>query len=615
MGPSPKNLRYGARELRAVAAGTSHTEGTLALRFRRHKERKRFLMKADTGLDPQNYPSMAAAQAPSRLSVWLVRLIPPALVFLSAFCLMVVELVAPRLVARHLGSSIYTWTSVIAVVLGGLGLGNYIGGWLADRFRPRWLLPLLFFVSSVLVLSTIWLSEILGSADQLPWLPVDHWPYRVLLVIFAVFFAPAAALGTISPVVATMALEQSRRIGITIGNIYAWGNIGAIVGTLMAGFVLIAELGCKAVLSLVAAVLALVGAALAAQGLFQSIWAGVCLAILFLALAPSHMEWAARAAARLYLRPHPDEYFYYDESQYYTIKVGPDETGVLRELVLDHLVHGYVHPDNPLHLEYEYELSYVEVLRRAGALPSDWPTERHRQTSDDEGEMPKFPLEKIPPKPIRTFFIGGGSYTFPRLVEALFPKAEVIVAEIDPAVTRAAHEALFLPTTTAIRTIWGDARITVRHLLGEIEAGRRPPFNFVFGDAFHDFSVPWHLTTWEFNEQIRRMMTPEGVYMINIIDSFDSAKFLGAYVQTARRTFPHVTVLSTSPVANRPERDTFVIVMSSRKIDWENPPLSVVYRLTDDEVEEAVRKAAGIVLTDDFAPVDNLLAPIASSRR
>ncbi len=32
--------------------------------------------------------------------------------------------------------------------------------------------------------------------------------------------------------------------------------------------------------------------------------------------------------------------------------------------------------------------------------------------------------------------------------------------------------------------------------------------------------MPWHLTTREFNEKLKKMLTPDGVYMINIIDVY-----------------------------------------------------------------------------------------------
>ena len=73
-----------------------------------------------------------------------------------------------------------------------------------------------------------------------------------------------------------------------------------------------------------------------------------------------------------------------------------------------------------------------------------------------------------------------------------------------------------LPENTPIQTYWGDARQFV-----ELHQDTKK-YDLVFGDAFNDFSVPWHLTTREFNEKIKKMLTPNGVYMINIIDVYES---------------------------------------------------------------------------------------------
>jgi predicted membrane-bound spermidine synthase len=69
----------------------------------------------------------------SLISPWSASLI----VFLSSGAIMVLELVAGRLMAPVLGVSLYTWTSIIGVILAGISLGNYIGGMLADRFASR----------------------------------------------------------------------------------------------------------------------------------------------------------------------------------------------------------------------------------------------------------------------------------------------------------------------------------------------------------------------------------------------------------------------------------------------------------------------------------------------
>ena len=60
--------------------------------------------------------------------------LPVLIVFVSNVCIMVLELVAGRIIAPYVGVSLYTWTSVIGVVLAGISLGNYLGGRLADRW-------------------------------------------------------------------------------------------------------------------------------------------------------------------------------------------------------------------------------------------------------------------------------------------------------------------------------------------------------------------------------------------------------------------------------------------------------------------------------------------------
>src|SRR5262249_55938037 len=75
--------------------------------------------------------------------------------------------------------------------------------------------------------------------------PLDWWQ-RVLLVTTIVFLLPSIAMGTVSPVVAKLAVERVRKSDLTgraIGQVYAWGMVGSILGTFLAGFVLIDLIG------------------------------------------------------------------------------------------------------------------------------------------------------------------------------------------------------------------------------------------------------------------------------------------------------------------------------------------------------------------------------------
>ena len=184
------------------------------------------------------------------------------IVFVSSVCVMVLELTASRLIAKHVGSSLYTWTSVIGVVLAGITIGNFLGGWIADRMDREKVLGRLFLLASIASLSVLWLDQLAAGRTR----PDDvDWPMWVFLTVAEMFFLPALALGTISPVVASIALDRSEYTGSTVGNVYAWGAFGSIVGTFLTGFWLIDVFGTRMIIGGTAALLALLGVAVSSK--------------------------------------------------------------------------------------------------------------------------------------------------------------------------------------------------------------------------------------------------------------------------------------------------------------------------------------------------------------
>lgn len=192
-----------------------------------------------------------------------------AIVFIASVGTMVLELTASRLIAAYLGNSLYTWTSVIGVVLAGISIGNYLGGWLADRHAPAKILPWLFLAAGISTFSVLLLNHIAaGSARPAGF----HWPAWVMLIVAGVLLLPALWLGTISPVTASLALQRTERTGATVGSMYAWGALGSIVGTFLAGFWLIGEFGSRQVVCLTAAALVVMAAIVASgQKLFRTV--------------------------------------------------------------------------------------------------------------------------------------------------------------------------------------------------------------------------------------------------------------------------------------------------------------------------------------------------------
>jgi MFS family permease len=156
------------------------------------------------------------------------------LVFTSSAAILILELVAERIIAPQVGVSLYTWTGIIGVVLAGMSIGYFLGGKVADRWPSRRLLGAVFFAGGVLSMGILAGADWQGfAAPALPLIP------RLLLIMTGLFFAPAAVLGMVSPLVAKLALREVGSAGRTIGGIYAAGTAGSIAGTVLTGFVFV----------------------------------------------------------------------------------------------------------------------------------------------------------------------------------------------------------------------------------------------------------------------------------------------------------------------------------------------------------------------------------------
>jgi spermidine synthase/Flp pilus assembly protein TadD len=500
---------------------------------------------------------------------------------------MMLELVAGRMVSRNLGASLYTWTSVIGVVLAGIAAGNYAGGLLADRRKAAPSLSALFVLASLASVLVCAVERHVGEWAFLWMLP---WPARVALHVTIVFLPPSLLLGTIGPVATKMALDRGAETGRTIGGVYAWGVAGSLAGTFAAGFWLIAALGTAAVVWAVAAALAAAGLLLCAASFAARAWIALLVPLAAAGLAP--WDWAEAMGARLSLRePANPQLIYSDESQYSHIRVyRVSESPDVRNLHLDKLLHSSVVMGSPDELRYGYGRIYASITTElAGARDS-----------------------------LATLTIGGGGYMVPRWIGSHWPKGRTDVVEIDPAVTRAAVLALGLPAEPAFGIWHEDGRAYVRRL-AEARRGPEPPpsYDFIYLDAVNDYSVPYQLTTREFALDVRELLSADGAFLMNLIDAYDPGLFLGAVILTLQSVFPEVEVFAEgAPPASQPTaRNTYVVAAAQRPFDAAKIAATYDRRiglqcLSAGEKAALMGRRGARPLTDDWSPVENLLAPV-----
>jgi spermidine synthase len=529
-------------------------------------------------------------------------------VFIASFCTLVIELVAGRMMAPYVGVSLYTWTSIIGVVLAGISIGAYLGGRMADRYPRSSTLGWLLFLSGLGAFSISPLTNLIGGAQFHTSLMT-----RILLITTLIFFIPSCLLGMISPVVVKLTLNNLEKTGNVVGKIYAFSTLGSILGTFATGFYLISWMGTRYILLTMGIILIL--SAFIFGGFFSSKKTFVlCFLFLFLsALLPfvglhvyatthpeefsfptSPIESIKKMFSYAFKFPLEEETYFFKESDYYTIKLKKSIRGnngnPLESLVLDHLVHSYTDLQDPLYLEYEYIRMYEEIV--------GWQAKKRES--------------------LKVLFLGGGGYTFPRFIERKYPRAVIQVVEIDPEITRVVKKYLGVSDPTQIRSFNEDGRWFV------MNCKEKGTYDLIFGDAFNDLSIPYHLTTKEFAMQLRSLLKPDGLLLANVIDSFKKGAFMPSYIRTLEEVFGkrNVHLMTLSSDYEKIGISTCVVVASAKTLDMDDFVRTVKERggemtshvMPQDQLQEYLKERPSIVLTDDYVPVDNLIAPIFEER-
>jgi tetratricopeptide (TPR) repeat protein/MFS family permease len=537
-------------------------------------------------------------------------LIPSATAFFTGGCILILVVVASRLAARSVGSSLYTGTSILGVVLAGLALGNYAGGRIADRYHARRSLAVLFGLSSAVCVGIVVMNNVMG---EWMWLWRLSWPSHVLVHILFVLFLPLTLLGAVGPILAGMAVgsapagegrgqrsevgnptpdprpltpEAVANVGRTIGSIHAWGAAGGVAGALLATFFLVPALGNVAILWLIGTALLTMAVLYWVSCWVMYLWGMVFVALLTMGMA--HEPWAQDAGTAAFLRAQPDPNVVYQAETpcgYVAVRriaSRPDT----RAFVQDSLARSEMAINDPTSLSDFYLKVYAGLTQGLS----------------------------VNRKNPSMLVLGAGGYAFPRYLRAAWPDSRIQVVEADPGVTKAAAAAFGLDRDMAIQTITMDARGYVDWLAKAGPAGKTAGrYDFIYGNALEDGAVPFPLLTKEFNERIAGALAEDGVYLIHLSDARRSGRLLGVVVNTVRETFPHVYVIAGQGGSLAPGT-AFVVVAAQRRLDpqtiLDEHNQHLKFALLDDAQIADLRQRCGrIILTDDYAPVDHLLAP------
>jgi MFS family permease len=494
-------------------------------------------------------------EAPARPETALPTALPPpvaaALVFVAAGAVLMLEILAVRLLAPYVGLTLETTTAVIGAALAGIAVGAALGGYFADRTDTRKLIVGLLVGGGCLTLLTVPVVHWLGPGAR------GEGDLAVVGITLIALVPAAAVLSAVSPAVAHLQLHDLKVSGTVVGGLSAWATAGALLGTFGTGFVLVPLMPVSSAVLVIGTVLVLVGIALGAGSKAMSLagLAGIAIGALALGALSSGSESPCIT-----------------ETRYHCIRLVADPARPSAyHLMLDDGYHSYVDLEDPTRLEYDY------VKWMADAIDSVNP----------------------PRKPLDAVFVGGGGFTLPRWLLATRPGSHAQVLELDDGLVDFAQSRLGLRTSSRLEVSTGDARIGMLDLESDSA-------DVVIGDAFSGDAVPWHLTTAEWIDEVRRVLKPGGLYALNLID-YQPLDLARAETATLLDAFADVHLITFPTPAGGLRGGSVVLLASDREIP-KAAGTHVEGATVTGAREEVEPFAAGAeALRDDYAPADQLL--------
>ncbi len=406
------------------------------------------------------------------------------------------EVVWTRALVFYLGSSVYAYSLMLLAMLFGIGLGSLLAAPWADRLRS----PLLALAWAEAGIGLWALAQVplfarlngsfVAVAEALEPASFAGVSLVQLVALAPLLLPPTLLMGASFPLAVRAASRGAARLGGDVGAVYGANTVGAVAGSLGAGFALIPWLGSQGALIAIGAANAALAAGIAlaprlggagevgrpaARGHLR--WAWLAPPAVILAAAPLLPPDTVVLAAGMFRHDRPEDLLYFDEDASASVTVRR-----LRD------------PDGEPYLSLE--LNGVNV---AGTSADNFAVQKL------QGHLPMLLLPER--SGARVAHVGLGSGATAHAV-SLHPVGEIRVIEISPAVPRAADR-WFRELNGGVL---GDPRVGI-----EINDGRNfllateERFDAILSDSIHPrYAGNGSLYSLEYFHLLRRRLEPNG---------------------------------------------------------------------------------------------------------
>jgi spermidine synthase len=211
-------------------------------------------------------------------------------------------------------------------------------------------------------------------------------------------------------------------------------------------------------------------------------------------------------------------------------------------------------------------------------------------------------------------FIGGGGYSGPKNFLFDYPDVKIDVVEIDSLVVDVAKQYFRVPDDIRLRSFVDDGRA---YLTKTNEV-----YDLIVLDAYSKSHVPFHLMTEEFFRLLDTHLTKNGLIVSNLISSLigDSSDLLIAEFKTATLVLPRAYLFRTKSTSlSTIQNIVFVATKTNQTFSRQNLqeralllPIrpTVISDYLANLYDEPVRLDKVPILSDNYAPTENLLNPV-----
>lgn len=482
-----------------------------------------------------------------------------ATVFVSGMLVMILELSGTRLIAPYFGSSTYTWSAMISVILGNLSIGYWIGGKMADREATTSGLSTLLFVNSLVCLFLyLFAGNILIFLFKL----IEDTAIGTLIASFILFSIPSILFGIVSPYAAKLQLNSLENSGKTVGNLYALATVGSIVGTFITGYYLLSIVSSYLLILFVSLAL-LINAILLSyrKFLFLKLMAATVIIVSGIFISPSHYRFTSQQVLAV-------EHTQY--SDYYVLEHVNENNETLRFLLTEikSIQSGYTVGDNT---------NLFAMYTKFFTIPACYGANN------------------------RILMIGGGAFSYPKYVLEEFPDSTIDVVEIDPELTRIAETYFDLPQKRDRMSIINeDGRVFLNT--------NHKTYDTILVDAFNTYVPPFQIITQEALSKMYDSLADDGMVIMNVPSMVDESTYtlLDAELQTMKTVFNNVEVYQVRKDRELHEMQGFILIGYKGAPQMSNTCLAKEEGLLENKMELEPKQNVPL-FTDSFAPVEHVI--------